>query len=49
MDLLKVDTIKEARSKLAACCEGIMPGTETVGLTEAAGRVLAFDIFSMIL
>ena len=46
MDLLKVDTIKEARSKLAACCEGIMPGTETVGLTEAAGRVLAFDIFS---
>ena len=46
MDLLKVDTIKEARSKLAACCEGIMPGTEAVGLTEAAGRVLAFDIFS---
>ena len=46
MDLLKVDTIKEARSKLAACCEGIMPGTETVGLSEAAGRVLAFDIFS---
>ena len=46
MDLLKVDTIKEARSKLAACCAGIMPGTEAVGLTEAAGRILAFDIFS---
>ena len=46
MDLLKVDTINEARSKLAACCAGIMPGTETVGLTEAAGRILAFDIFS---
>ena len=46
MDLLKVDTIEEARSKLAACCAGIIPGTETVGLTEAAGRILAFDIFS---
>ena len=46
MDLLKVDTIEEARSKLAACCAGMMPGTETVGLSEAAGRVLAFDIFS---
>ena len=46
MDLLKVDTIKEARSKLAACCAGIMPGTEEVGLSEAAGRILAFDIFS---
>ena len=46
MDLLKVDTIKEARSKLAAYCAGMMPGTETVELSEAAGRVLAFDIFS---
>ena len=46
MDLLKVDTIEEARSKLAACCAGMMPGTETVGLSEAAGRILAFDIFS---
>lgn len=46
MDLLKVDTIEEARNKLTACCAGIMPGTETAALSEAAGRVLAFDIFS---
>ena len=46
MDLLKVDTIEEARNKLTACCAGIMPGTEETELTEAAGRVLAFDIFS---
>lgn len=46
MDLLKVDTIKEARSKLAACCAGMMPAAEEVELSEAAGRVLAFDIFS---
>ena len=46
MDLLKVDTIKEARSKLASCCAGIMPGTEETDLFEALGRVLAFDIFS---
>ena len=46
MDLLKVDTIKEARNKLAACCADMMPGTEYAGLSEAAGRVLAFDIFS---
>ncbi len=46
MDLLRVDTIKEARNKLAACCADMMPGTEYTGLAEAAGRVLAFDIFS---
>ena len=46
MDLLKVDTIKEARSKLAAYCAGMMPAAEEVELSEAAGRVLAFDIFS---
>ena len=46
MDLLMVDTIEEARNKLTACCAGIMPGTETAALSEAAGRILAFDIFS---
>ena len=46
MDLLKVDTIKEARNKLEARCAGLMPAAEEAGLSEAAGRVLAFDIFS---
>lgn len=46
MDLLKVDTIKEARNKLEACCAGIMPAHEAVDLYDAAGRVLAFDIYS---
>ncbi|MBR0469554.1 MAG: molybdopterin molybdotransferase MoeA [Mogibacterium sp.] len=45
MDLLRVDTIKEARNKLARCA-GIMPVTEYAELSGAAGRVLAFDIYS---
>lgn len=46
MDLLKVDTIKEARNKLEACCDIMMPKAEDVDITAAAGRVLAFDIIS---
>ncbi len=46
MDLLKVDTINEARSKLEACCEAMMPGTEYVAITAAPGRVLASDVIS---
>ena len=44
MKLLSVDTVSEARSKLAAC--GMMPETEEKGLYDAAGHILAFDIYS---
>ena len=44
MKLLKVDTVNEARKKLAACC--MMPETEVKELNAAAGHILAFDIFS---
>ena len=46
MKLLTVDTVSEARKKLMERCGGLMPGTEEVSLTEAAGRILALDIFS---
>lgn len=46
MDLLKVDTINEARTKLEACCALMMPAVEEVCLSAAAGRVLAFDIIA---
>ena len=46
MKLLTVDTVSEARKKLMERCSGLMPVTEEVSLTEAAGRILAFDIFS---
>ncbi len=46
MNLLSVDTLKEARSKLETCCEGIMPVSEERRLSEAAGHILAFDIYS---
>ena len=46
MKLLKVDTVTEARDKLTACCGDLVPAAETVCLTDAAGRILAADIFS---
>jgi molybdopterin molybdotransferase len=46
MKLLKVDTVNEARSKLADCCADMMLQTEMKGLLDAAGRILAEDIFS---
>ena len=46
MKLLTVDTVSEARKKLMERCSGLTPVTEEVSLTEAAGRILAFDIFS---
>ena len=46
MELLKVDTVNEARSKLMECCDYMMPVTEVRGLLDAAGRVLAEDIYS---
>ena len=46
MNLLSVDTIAEARNKLEKYCKEISPKTETVGLVEAAGRILASDLYS---
>ena len=46
MKLLNVDTVNEARSKLADCCADMMLQTEMKGLLDAAGRILAEDIFS---
>ena len=46
MKLLKVDTVNEARSKLEGCCAKIMPQTETRGLLDLAGCILAEDIYS---
>jgi len=46
MKLLKVDTVNEARSKLFECCAHMMPQTEMKGLTDAAGCILAEDIYS---
>ena len=46
MELLRVDTIKQAESRLEACCEGVMPETEVKELSDAAGFVLSADIFS---
>lgn len=46
MKLLKVDTVNEARSKLTECCGRMMPSIETRGLLDAAGCILAEDIYS---
>lgn len=46
MKLLKVDTVNEARRKLEECCVQMMPQTEMRGLLDAAGCILAEDIYS---
>ncbi|MBR3330917.1 MAG: molybdopterin molybdotransferase MoeA [Mogibacterium sp.] len=46
MKLLKVDTVNEARNKLADCCAGTMLQTEMRGLPDAAGCILAENIYS---
>ena len=46
MKLLKVDTVNEARSRLMECCGLMMPQTEMRGLLDAAGCILAEDIYS---
>ena len=46
MKLLRVDTVNEARNKLMDCSSDIMLQTETRSLLDAAGRVLAEDIYS---
>ena len=46
MKLLKVDTVNEARSKLIDCCAGTMLQTEMRSLLDAAGCILAEDIYS---
>lgn len=46
MKLLKVDTVNEARNKLMDCCADVMLQTEVRGLLDAAGCVLAEDIYS---
>lgn len=46
MKLLTVDKVSEARRKLKECCGALMPGNESIGLADAAGRILASDIFS---
>ncbi len=46
MKLLKVDTVNEARSKLMDCCADTMLRTEMRELLDAAGCILAEDIYS---
>lgn len=46
MKLLKVDTVNDARSKLMDCCADTMLQTEMRDLLDAAGCILAEDIFS---
>ena len=46
MKLLKVDTVNEARRKLRDCSGSLMLQTEKRGLLDAAGRILAEDIYS---
>ena len=46
MKLLNVDTIDEARKKIANCVKTWQLKTETVLLDNALGRILAEDIFS---
>lgn len=46
MKLLNVDTLEEARKKLAEAVKGKMPGQEQVDFRESLGRVLAEDIKS---
>ena len=46
MNLLKVDTVEGARNKIEMIAGSLMPRKETAGLLNAAGRVLAEDIFS---
>ncbi len=46
MNLLKVDTVNEAKQKLIDCCKAMMPQTEMKGLHEAAGEILAQDVYS---
>lgn len=46
MKLLKVDTVNEAREKLMDCLGKMTPRTEQRGLFDAAGRILAEDIYS---
>ena len=46
MKLLRVDTVNEARNKLMDCSSDIMLQTETRSLLDAAGCVLAEDIYS---
>ena len=46
MKLLKVDTVNDARNKLVECCAPTMLQTEMRGLPDAAGCILAEDIYS---
>ena len=46
MKLLKVDTVNNARNKLVECCAPTMLRTEMRGLPDAAGCILAEDIYS---
>ena len=46
MKLPKVDTVKDARSKLMECCARTMMRTEMRCLLDAAGCILAEDIYS---
>ena len=46
MKLLKVDTVNDARSKLMECCTRTMMRTEMRCLLDAAGCILAEDIYS---
>ena len=46
MNLLNVDTIRDTTDKLKKYCPLIQPKTESVGLLQAAGRILASDLVS---
>ena len=46
MKLLNADTVKDARDKLGERCRETLLRTETVGLRDAAGRILAETIIS---
>ena len=46
MNLLNVDTISDTTDKLKQYCPFISPQTESVGLMQAVGRILASDLVS---
>ena len=46
MNLLNVDTISDTKDKLKKYCPLISPKTESVGLMQAVGRILASDLVS---
>lgn len=46
MELLKVDTVEQARQKLWECSQNLPVKTEAIPFEKAVGRVLAQDVFA---